>query len=110
LLALGVRHVCICAPAVRGRATRRARPRAQEASTLVAALGAAAGACGAPWPALVPVHDPLRDAYWGVAAAGPATVLLESESVHVSQLSGRLQRVRARPPEPTPQLHMPTHF
>jgi len=37
-------------------------------------------------------------------------VLLESESVHVSQLSGRLQRVRARPPEPTPQLHMPTHF
>lgn len=61
----------------------------------MAALGAAAGACGAPWPALVPVHDPLRDSYWGVGAAGGASVHLDSDSVHISQLPARLMQARS---------------
>ena len=61
----------------------------------MAALGAAAGACGAPWPALVPVHDPLRDAYWGVGAAGGASVHLDSDSVHVSQPPDRLMQAHS---------------
>lgn len=44
-----------------------------EASTLLSALRCALDTCGLPWPVLLPVHDALRDAYWG-AASVPASV------------------------------------
>lgn len=40
--------------------------------------------CQAPWPAFVPVHDALRDAYWGVAAVGRSSVFFNTDSIHTS--------------------------
>ncbi|BDA43382.1 Rab3 GTPase-activating protein catalytic subunit [Coccomyxa sp. Obi] len=66
----------------------------QEGSTLRSALGVALAATGSPWPAFVPMHDPLRDAYWGVAATCQSSfAFLETDSVHISQLPPQLLRV-----------------
>lgn len=67
----------------------------QEASTLLSALAAALSNCHLPWPAFLPVHDPLRDAHWGIAAAGLATVHYDSDSIHLSKNPTHLQQVRA---------------
>lgn len=66
----------------------------QEASTLLSALAAALSNCHLPWPAFLPVHDPLRDAHWGIAAAGLATVHYDSDSIHLSKNPTHLQQVR----------------
>lgn len=66
----------------------------QEGSTLRSALAVALAATGSPWPAFVPMHDPLRDAYWGVAATCQGSfAFLETDSVHISQLPPQLLRV-----------------
>lgn len=67
---------------------------AQEGSTLQSALCAALSSTGCPWPAVIPVHDPLRDACWGVAVTcTAATAFLDSDSVHLSNLPDKLLRV-----------------
>ena len=66
----------------------------QEASTLLSALAAALSNCHLPWPAFLPVHDPLRDAHWGIAAAGLATVHYDSDSIHLSKNPTHLQQVK----------------
>lgn len=54
----------------------------------------ALAATGSPWPAFVPMHDPLRDAYWGVAATCQGSfAFLETDSVHISQIPPQLLRV-----------------
>ena len=65
----------------------------QEASTLLSALAAALSNCRLAWPAFLPVHDPLRDAHWGIGAAGLATVHYDSDSIHLSKNPTRLQQV-----------------
>ena len=65
----------------------------QEASTLLSALATALSNCKLTWPALVPVHDPLRDAYWGVAAAANATTHFDTDSIHISRNPTHLQKV-----------------
>jgi hypothetical protein len=46
----------------------------QEAAGLLGAGALALHNCRVAWPLLVPVHDPLRDAYRGVARVGPCSV------------------------------------
>ncbi|KAK9915450.1 hypothetical protein WJX75_009358 [Coccomyxa subellipsoidea] len=66
----------------------------QEGSTLRSALAVALASTGCPWPAFVPMHDPLRDAYWGVAATCQGSfAFLETDSVHISQPPPQLLRV-----------------
>ena len=65
----------------------------QEASTLLSALATALSNCHLSWPAFVPVHDPLRDAYWGVAATGNATTHFDTDSIHISRNPAHLQKV-----------------
>jgi len=70
----------------------------QEGSTLRSALSVTLSATGCPWPAFVPMHDPLRDAYWGVAATCPSGfAFLETDSVHISQLPPHLLKVAHLP-------------
>ena len=68
-------------------------PLVQEASTLLSALAAALSNCHLAWPAFLPVHDPLRDAYWGIGAAGLATAHYDSDSIHLSKNPSHLQQV-----------------
>ena len=71
----------------------------QEASTLQSALCAALSSIGCPWPAVVPVHDPLRDACWGVAVTcSGTTAFLDSDSVHISNLPEKLLHVSGAAP------------
>jgi hypothetical protein len=51
-----------------------------------------------PWPAFVPMHDSLRDAYCGVAAPRGAAVRLQADAMHAARgarqlasLSGQLR-------------------
>ena len=46
-----------------------------------------------PWPAFVPVHDALRDAYDGVAVTDEGTVRFSTDSIHSSYLPMRLTKV-----------------
>ena len=67
-----------------------------EAATLVSALALALAACGAPWPAFVPVHDALRDAWRGVAAPPDGTaVFFDCDSLHSGAPPPRLLQVRS---------------
>ncbi len=67
---------------------------AQEGSTLQSALCTALSSAGCPWPAVIPVHDPLRDACWGAAVTCTGvTAFLDSDSVHLSNLPDKLLRV-----------------
>ena len=66
----------------------------QEGSTLQSALCAALSSTGCPWPAVLPMHDPLRDACWGVAVTrSGSTAFLDSDSIHISNLPEKLQHV-----------------
>lgn len=61
----------------------------EEATTLLSAASCALADSRLPWPLLMPVHDALRDAYWGCAAAvlpGQGAVRLRTDSVHISSL------------------------
>ena len=67
----------------------------QEGSTLQSALCTALSSTGCPWPAVLPVHDPLRDACWGAAVtASGTTAFFDSDSVHTSIMPERLLQVR----------------
>ena len=68
-----------------------------EAATLVSALDLALAACGAPWPAFVPVHDALRDAWRGVAAPAGTAAFFDCDSLHSGAPPPRLLQVRAPP-------------
>ena len=57
-----------------------------EASTLLAAITAALDSMDLPWPVLLPVHDALRDAYWGAAALPGRSVRLQADSIHISSM------------------------
>lgn len=82
---------CLCGPFGRCEATPGVQ---QEGSTLRSALAVALASTGCPWPAFVPMHDPLRDAYWGVAATRQGSfAFLETDSVHISQPPPQLLRV-----------------
>lgn len=65
----------------------------QEASTLLSGLATALSTCHITWPAFVPVHDPLRDAYWGIAAAANSTAHFDTDSIHISKNPAHLQKV-----------------
>lgn len=65
-----------------------------EGATLLSALSLALSACGAPWPAFVPVHDALRNAWQGVAALAGASVFFDSDSVHTGAPPPHLLQVR----------------
>ena len=67
----------------------------QEASTLLSALATALSNCRLPWPAFLPVHDLLRDAYWGVAVT--PTAYFDTDSIHVSRNPTQLQQVQLTP-------------
>ncbi len=48
-----------------------------------------------PWPVLLPVHDALRDAYWGAAVVpGLGAVRLAADSVHISGLPAPLLQLQ----------------
>lgn len=67
----------------------------QEGSTLQSALCAALSNTGCPWPAVIPVHDPLRDACWGAAVTcSGTTAFFDSDSIHISNLPEKLTHVR----------------
>lgn len=68
-----------------------------EAATLKSALSLALSSCGAPWPAFVPVHDALRNAWHGVAALAAASVFFDSDSVHTGTPPPQLMQVDAIP-------------
>ena len=40
------------------------------------------------------MHDPLRDAWWGIAISGHGTVHNDSDSIHSSNLPPGLQKVQ----------------
>lgn len=62
-------------------------PAAQdEASALLSALATALSNCRLTWPAFLPVHDPLRDACWGIAISGLGTIHYDSDSTHSSSM------------------------
>lgn len=67
----------------------------QEASTLLSGLATALSNCRVTWPAFVPVHDPLRDAYWGIAATANTTAHYDTDSIHISKNPTYLQKVSA---------------
>ena len=70
----------------------------QEGSTLQSALCAALSSIGCPWPAIIPMHDPLRDACWGVAVTCSGTsAFLDSDSIHISNLPEKLLHVSYTP-------------
>ena len=56
---------------------------------------------GLSWPVLIPVHDALRDAYWGTAfvlpclggTPGGGSARLSADSVHISGLPPKMLRV-----------------
>ena len=66
----------------------------QEAKLLVSALACALASCRSEWPVFLPVHDALRDAYWGIATSGIATLHFETDSVHISSLPRHLLEAR----------------
>ena len=69
-------------------------PAAQdEASALLSALATALSNCRLTWPAFLPVHDPLRDACWGIAISGHGTIHYDSDSTHSSMWSQKIQQV-----------------
>ena len=52
---------------------------------LVSALAVASASSRFPLPCFVPVHDGLRDAYWGIGRAADITTRhYEADSVHIS--------------------------
>jgi hypothetical protein len=59
----------------------------QEAHTLLSAAAVALSHAHIAWPLLLPVHDAVRDAYWGVAAGsgGGSTLRLDTDSLHSSR-------------------------
>ena len=59
----------------------------QEAHTLLSAAAVALSHARIAWPLLLPVHDAVRDAYWGVAAGsgGGSTLRLDTDSLHSSR-------------------------
>ncbi|KAL3137852.1 hypothetical protein ABBQ38_005105 [Trebouxia sp. C0009 RCD-2024] len=57
-----------------------------EASALLSALATALSNCRLTWPAFLPVHDPLRDACWGIAISGLGTIHYDSDSTHSSSM------------------------
>lgn len=59
----------------------------------MSALSLALSSCGAPWPAFVPVHDALRNAWHGVAALAAASVFFDSDSVHTGTPPTQLMQV-----------------
>ena len=67
-----------------------------EASTLLAAMTMALDSMRLPWPVLLPVHDALRDSYWGAAALPGRTVRLQADSVHTSSVPGALVTLQVR--------------
>ncbi len=70
----------------------------QEGSTLQSALCAALSSIWCPWPAIIPMHDPLRDACWGVAVTCSGTsAFLDSDSIHISDLPEKLLHVSYTP-------------
>ena len=66
-----------------------------EGSTLLSALATALSNCRLPWPAFLPVYDPLRDAWWGIAISGLGTIHYDTDSIHSSKMPFRLQQVQA---------------
>lgn len=58
-----------------------------EGQTLLSALAIALTAAGIAWPALVPVHDTLRDAWVGVAAVGQQSVFLSTDGMPAVRLA-----------------------
>lgn len=66
-----------------------------EGSTLLSALATALSNCRLAWPAFLPVYDPLRDAWWGIAISGLGTIHYNSDSIHSSKMPFRLQQVQA---------------
>eukprot|EP00200_Dunaliella_tertiolecta_P011843 CAMPEP_0202375186 /NCGR_PEP_ID=MMETSP1127-20130417/5894_1 /ASSEMBLY_ACC=CAM_ASM_000462 /TAXON_ID=3047 /ORGANISM="Dunaliella tertiolecta, Strain CCMP1320" /LENGTH=363 /DNA_ID=CAMNT_0048972577 /DNA_START=65 /DNA_END=1153 /DNA_ORIENTATION=- len=67
----GLDHFCVLVP----HSYSRRLLDEDEANTLLAALRCALDGAGLPWPALLPVHDSLRDAYSGTAAIPPFSTL-----------------------------------
>ncbi|KAK9830325.1 hypothetical protein WJX72_011020 [[Myrmecia] bisecta] len=65
----------------------------QEASSLLSALAVALSSTQVSWPAFLPVHDPYRDACWGIAVCGPSSTHFNSDSVRTSTLPERLLEV-----------------
>ncbi|GLI70976.1 hypothetical protein VaNZ11_016079, partial [Volvox africanus] len=56
-----------------------------EAGTILSAAALALGAASLSCPLLLPVHDGLRDAYWGVAVLqGVGCLHLKTDSLHIS--------------------------
>lgn len=66
-----------------------------EGSTLLSALATALSNCRLAWPAFLPVYDPLRDAWWGIAISGLGTIHYDSDSIHISKMPFHLQQVQA---------------
>lgn len=65
----------------------------EEASALLSALATALNSCRLVWPVFLPVHDPLRDAWWGIAISGLGTVHYNSDSIHSSKMPDHLHKV-----------------
>lgn len=61
---------------------------------LLSAVAVAAATSKFPLPCFLPVHDGLRDAYWGIAPAGTATRHFETDSVHLSSPPPSLLQAR----------------
>lgn len=74
----------------------------EEASALLSALATALSNCRLVWPAFLPVHDPLRDAWWGIAISGHGTIHYDSDSIHSSNLPPRLLEVQPLSRVPSP--------
>lgn len=70
----------------------------EEAQTLLSAGIVALNHLKIEWPILVPIHDPLRDAYRGAALLSDdcGVLRLESDSVHSSSLFSGLEDIEAQ--------------
>lgn len=79
-------------------------PAQEEASALLSALATALNNCRLAWPAFLPVHDPLRDAWWGIAISGLVTVHYNSDSIHSSKMPDHLHKVQVFEPIAQPVL------
>lgn len=65
-----------------------------EGSALLSALATALSNCRLTWPAFLPVHDPLRDACWGIGITGLGTIHYDSDSTHSSNMPDKLLQVQ----------------
>lgn len=67
-----------------------------EANTLLSAASVALNNCGLNWPVFIPVHDALRDGFWGHACLGHRSVSFRTDSLHVSWPPAHLQTLEGQ--------------